>query len=111
MALDESGATRGRSVCHPPPKYIAMSPRLAGAAGRAHAPERVADAVLRREIEQRCRFGFRSDDPIDLARRTVGEEHRTGLRAEREHVFRPIVFLVAPRTLVLLDHVTVVLVE
>ena len=50
-------------------------------------------------------------DAIDLGGRAVGEKHRTGLRAEREHVPRAIVFLVAPRPLVLLDDVAIVLVE
>ena len=51
------------------------------------------------------------DDGVDRRRGAIGQEHRTGLRANREHVPRAIVFLVGPRLLVLLDQVAIVLVD
>ena len=50
-------------------------------------------------------------DGVDRRGCGVGEKHRTGLRADREHVPRAIVFLVRPRLLVLLDEIVVVLVD
>jgi len=44
-------------------------------------------------------------------RRPVRQEHRTGLRAEFDHVTRPVVFLVAARVLVLLDDPAFVLIN
>ena len=41
----------------------------------------------------------------------VGQEHDAGLRAQLDDVARAIVFLVAPRALVLLDDVALVLVD
>ena len=67
--------------------------------------------VNRVEIDERLGPGSLRHDLIDVGARTVGQKHRPGLRAEREHVARAIVFLVAPRPLVLLDDVAVVLVE
>ena len=81
------------------------------AAGAADAPDRVAHAVGRFEVEERRGGCLLLRDAVDLGRCAVREEHRSGLRAERHHMTRAVVFLVAPRALVLLDHVAVVLVE
>ena len=48
---------------------------------------------------------------IDPCRGLVGQEHDAGLGAELDHVPRAVVFLVAPRALVLLDDVLLVLVD
>ena len=76
-----------------------------------HAPERVAHAVNRLEIDERLGLDRLRDELIDLRARTVNQKHRAGLRAERQHVPGAIVFLVAPRPFVLLDDVAVVFVE
>ena len=68
--------------------------------------------VRRSEIEQRrVAGGDPRNDRVDAWRRFVREEHRTGLRPQRKHVTRPIVLLVPPRALVLLDYIVVVLVH
>jgi hypothetical protein len=71
----------------------------------------MAHVVRRLEIDRRScrRRAYRN--PIDVIRRAVGEEYRTGLRAHRDHVARAVVFLVAPRALVLLDDVAIVFVD
>src|SRR5437867_2870783 len=111
MASERSGLTRGRSVCQRPWKYIAISPRFSGDEGPAAAPNGVPHAVHGFEIEQRRATGRAADDVVDARLRAIGEKHRTGLRAERDHVARPVVLFVAARPLVLLDDVAIVLVE
>ena len=51
------------------------------------------------------------DDLVDLPRVAIGEEHRSGLRADRQHVARAIVFLVGTRLLVLLDQIAIVFID
>ncbi len=77
----------------------------------AHRPHRVANGVRRREIKQRLAGAEPPYDGIDRRRRAICEKHRPRLRADRDHVPRPIVFLVPPRPFVLLDDVAVVLVK
>ena len=77
----------------------------------ADAPQGVPHLVGRREIDDRLALRHLGDDPIDVGGRAIRQEHRPRLRAEREHVLRAIVFLVAARALVLLDDVAVVLVD
>jgi hypothetical protein len=68
-------------------------------------------AVVRPEVVERRIRRCRAREPIHSLGRLVGQEHDTGLRAQLDHVARPIVFFVRPRPLVLLDHVPLVLVH
>src|SRR5438477_176571 len=87
-----------------------MSPRLAGLAGPASTSKRSRTALVKSPgLWTRRRYLLR--DAGDVPLRAIGEEDGAGLRAKREHVARAIVFLVAPRALVLLDDVAVVLVD
>ncbi len=68
-------------------------------------------AVARLEVVQgRPRRGA-LDGRVNGGGRDVGQKDRPCLRLDLDHVARAIVFLVAPRLLVLLDHVAVVLVD
>ena len=74
-------------------------------------PHLVAHAVRRDEIKQRVRPHDAIDDVVDLPRVAIGEKHRSGLRADCEHVARAIVFLVGTRLLVLLDQIAIVFID
>src|SRR5262245_49120579 len=63
------------------------------------------------EVKQRFVSGTPRGDVVHVSRRAVGQKYWSGLRAERKHMTRAVIFLVAPRALVFFDHVTVVLVE
>jgi hypothetical protein len=69
------------------------------------------DVVRGGEVEERRRGHDGARHAIDPCRGLVGQEHDAGLRAELDHVPRAVVFLVAPRALVLLDDVLLVLVD
>src|SRR5438309_1899613 len=77
----------------------------------ADRPDRVPDEVGRLEIEERRGERGSGRESIDLGRRAVGQEHGTGLRHQRDHVTRAVVFLVSPRPFVFLDDAAVVFVE
>ena len=77
----------------------------------AEAPQRVPNAVGCLDIEQRAALRSLGHDRVDRRLSAVHHEHRAGLSAEREHMTRAVVFLVAPCPLVLLDDAAVVLVE
>ena len=69
-------------------------------------------AIERREVDER--LVGRSHAPrqlVDLRVRTMRQKDGPGLRPQLDHVTRAIVFLVLPRSLVLLDDVAVVLGE
>ncbi len=74
-------------------------------------PHRVLHAVRRREVVERFACCGLSCERVDSRQRSIREEDHAGLRSERHHVLCPIVFLVAPRALVLLDDVGVVLIQ
>ena len=76
-----------------------------------HPPQRMAHGIGRRKIKQRLAAGDTRRHQIDCRAGTVRQEHRARLRAQRQHVPRAIVFLVASGPFVLLDDVAVVLVE
>ena len=101
----------GRRRCRAPES----APNAATSASRSAPPTRHSvwlHAVGRREIDRAARRRSpRAAIAIDVGDGAIGEEHRTGLRAERQHVPRAVVFLVAPRALVLLDDVAVVFVD
>ena len=78
------------------------------AIGPGDPPQRVRDAVRRGKIDERRRRDDARGDGVDLGARLVDQEHRSGLRVQRQHVAGAIVFLVAPRPFVLLDDVLVV---
>ena len=82
-----------------------------GGLPRPHLPHRVMHRVVRAEVVDRRVGGDRAAQAVDFVRRLVGQEHDAGLRAQLDDVARAIVFLVAPRALVLLDHVLLVLVD
>ena len=71
----------------------------------------VADPIRSGEAVERSAGGDRGHCAIDARMVAMSEKHRAGLRAQCHHVPRPIVFLVAPGALVLLDDVAIVLVE
>ena len=75
------------------------------------SPDGMPHAVRGFEVEQRPGRFLARGDRIDIRCGTVREEHRSGLSAERDHVPRSIVFLVAAGPLVLLDEPAVVLVK
>ena len=79
-------------------------------AGR-HLPDLVMHAVRRGDIEQRLVVRDAANGGVNLLRGAIGQKHRPGLRADREHVPRPIVFLVGPGLLVLFDPIAIVLVD
>src|SRR5206468_7082127 len=78
------------------------------AVGAAGAPDRVANMVGRLEVEKRRARGYPLRDPIDVAGCAIRQEYGSGLGAERDHMPRSIVLLVAPGPLVLLDDVAIV---
>ena len=75
---DASGATRGRSVCQPPWKYIAMSPRPAGVGGPGSDIESLAhrsqELVRRQTAEILHRPVVRQD--LHLVVRKRDRQHR-----------------------------------
>ncbi len=75
------------------------------------APDRVLHAVRGGEIDERRAADRPLGNAGDVALGAVGEEDRTRLRAEREHVARAVVFLVPPGALVLPDYARIVLVD
>ena len=79
--------------------------------GLRHAPHHVPHAVGGGEVEQRLAIGDRLHGGIHVGRDAVGQEHRPGLRAQRQDVARAIIFLIGARLLVLLDKVARVLVQ
>ena len=78
---------------------------------RLNRPDRVLDAVGRRDVEQRRHPRGALDNGVNGGRCLVDQEHRAGLRPQFDHVPRAIVFLVASRSFVLPDDVAVVLVH
>ena len=99
----------------PSAMYSAGMPREGvhqrGGLSRLHPPDRVVHAVVGAEVVERRVGRDRAAEPIDGLGRLVGQEHDAGLRAQLDDVPRAIVFLVAPRALVLLDDVLLVLVH
>ena len=81
------------------------------ALGRGDPPEGVGDAVGGDEVEERRLARRRARPRRRSPARPVGEEHDAGLRAQLDDVPGAIVLLVAPRLLVLLDQVALVLVD
>ena len=79
--------------------------------GHRHAPQLVAHFVWRDEVVERIGLGGLGDDRIDFSRGAIGQEDRTGLRANGQHVTRAIVFFVGPGLLVLLDQVAIVFID
>ena len=75
------------------------------------APDRVLHAVGGSEVVERWRSETAGDFGVDFRRAAIGQEHHTRLRPQLDDVPRAIVFLVAARTLVLLDDVLLVLVD
>jgi hypothetical protein len=73
-----------------------------------YRPQRVFDAIDRLKIDEWRRGDDPGGDRIDGRRRLVDQEHRAGLGMHRLDVAGAIVFLVAPRPFVLLDHVGIV---
>jgi hypothetical protein len=108
------------ALCRRPPR-----PRRAvvavGDVGTGHARERVderrgirslpdgmADAVGGRQVVESGRLHGGGDEAIDLRAAAIGEQHRLGVRLERQDVARAVVLLVRARALVLSDHVALV---
>jgi hypothetical protein len=78
------------------------------AIGSGHWPQRVSHAICRLEIDERWRGHDPCGDGIDVRGGLMNQENGTGLGAQRLDVAGAIVFLVAARPFVLLDHAGVV---
>src|ERR687891_688447 len=89
----------------------AESGREGTGVGPGDAPESVHHPVFGREVVERGRRAGMPRDRVDLGRGAIGEEHDPGLGAQRDHVARAVVLLVAPGELVLLDQPLLVLVD
>src|SRR3989338_7804532 len=77
---------------------------------RVDLPDRMPHPVERREVHERLtRRSYAPCQLVDLRIRTVRQKDGPGLRPQLDDVPRAVVFLVPPRTLVLLDDATVVL--
>ena len=76
-----------------------------------HLPHLVTHAVNGGEIKQRRLLNHPRHDRIDRFRGAIRQEHRSRLRADREHVLRAIVFLIRTRLFVFLDQTAIVLVD
>ncbi len=74
-------------------------------------PEHMLDPVGSDEIVGRLPCGQPFDQRIDLGSRAIGQEDRSGVGVERLDVAGPIVLLLRPRVLVLLDQIGLVLVD
>src|SRR5262245_11189201 len=75
------------------------------------SPDRVADLIRRREVEQ---WFFRlsaGDNLVDLPPSSISEKHRAGLRAYRQHMPRAVVLLVLACALVLANDVGFIFVK
>ena len=71
-------------------------------------PDGMADAVGGRQVVEGGRLHRGGDQAIDLRAAAMGQEHRLGVRLERQDVARAVVLLVRARALVLSDHVALV---
>ena len=75
--------------------------------GRAYPPYNVGDAV-RGEIVKRFLLLCANSKIVDLVPAAIGQKHRAGLRAKRQHVTGAIIFLVFACALVLSNYIRIV---
>ena len=75
------------------------------------APHHVLHTVVRGEVVERRGRRNRGNQCVNRGDRAIDQEYRTGLRTQIEQMARAIVFLVAPRPLVFLDAVAIVIVD
>src|SRR4029434_11043125 len=74
--------------------------------GRRDSPNGLRNSIESDEIERGRTFLHSRDDCVDFRATTVSEKYKPGTRAKRSDQPSPVVFLVLPRALVLLDDVT-----
>ena len=87
-----------------------LAKRVDKAHGIGHMPDGVLNSVVRGEVENGISHRRLHHHRVDIAAGPVGQKHRSGLRAQHQHVLGAIVFLVAARAFVFANQVLVILI-